>query len=265
MHALRLDACSIPLAGQEVVQVVVPLRGAVRAVWHDRGFAASCDDLVAHDLSRVHEVEFEAADGQDTFEMATVEIPRPLLPFSDRQLDDVLGVVQQASGGVPSLLKGFVRDLTLEKQSLRPADGARLGMVALDLISASFAAAIEERAEPSPESHRNVLTLRIQTFIQQNLRDPELTPRKIAAAHHISLSYLYQLFQAQGATVAGWLRVHRLRRIRRDLADPALTSRPIYEIASRWGFVRAADFSRAFRHAYGVTPSDFRKAMTDPD
>jgi AraC-like DNA-binding protein len=88
----------------------------------------------------------------------------------------------------------------------------------------------------------------------------------IAAAHHISLSYLHRVFQqqAQGETVAAWIRARRLEGARGDLADPSLRGTPIHAIAARWG-LRPDDFARAFRAADGVSPRDFRhQSMAEP-
>ncbi|WP_433432959.1 helix-turn-helix domain-containing protein [Nonomuraea sp. CA-141351] len=62
----------------------------------------------------------------------------------------------------------------------------------------------------------------------------------------------------QAETVSAWIRDQRLWRTRRDLADAALDTVPIHEIATRWGFGRVGDFSRAFRTAYGESPREFR-------
>ncbi|MFV2171690.1 helix-turn-helix transcriptional regulator [Actinomadura sp. LOL_016] len=75
----------------------------------------------------------------------------------------------------------------------------------------------------------------------------------------MSLSYLHRVFQADGTTVAGWIRRRRLERARRDLADPALHDLPVGRIAARWGFTHPAVFTRAFRAAYDVTPSEYRR------
>lgn len=108
------------------------------------------------------------------------------------------------------------------------------------------------------------MRLRVQEFIRQNLHDPGLTPPLIAAAHHISLSYLHRLFQqqTQGETVAAWIRSRRLEGTHRDLVDPMLRATPIHSIATRWGFPRASDFTRAFRTAYGVSPREHRFGAT---
>jgi len=110
-----------------------------------------------------------------------------------------------------------------------------------------------------PESHRRALMARIHAFIQGHLGDPELSPGTVAAAHHISVRYLHKLFQEQGATASSWIRARRLEGSRRDLADPAQTARPAAAIGARWGFRSAAQFSQAFKAAYGLPPQQYRE------
>lgn len=102
------------------------------------------------------------------------------------------------------------------------------------------------------------MRMRIGEFIRRRLGDPGLSPATIAAAHQISLRTLHRLFQQQGTTVAARIRRERLERCRADLSDPLMRSRSIHAIAADWGFTRPADFTRSFRAAYGLTPSDFR-------
>ncbi|MGI5490848.1 helix-turn-helix domain-containing protein [Microtetraspora malaysiensis] len=118
---------------------------------------------------------------------------------------------------------------------------------------------------PSPDSRderHTALFLRIQAFVERQLGDTGLSPAMIAAAHHISIRQLYKVMQAQGETVAGWIRTRRLERCRRDLANPLLAQRSVNAIATRWGFISAAHFSRAFRAAYGVSPTEYRRSTT---
>ncbi|MDW6063040.1 helix-turn-helix domain-containing protein [Streptomyces sp. FXJ1.4098] len=58
--------------------------------------------------------------------------------------------------------------------------------------------------------------------------------------------------------MASWIRHQRLERCRRDLVNPRLAGRPIQATAATWGFSRPGDFTRAFRSAYGVSPSEYR-------
>ena len=49
---------------------------------------------------------------------------------------------------------------------------------------------------------------------------------------------------------------------RRDLSDPALAHGTIGALAATWGFTDPARFSRAFRAAYGCSPTEARAAAT---
>ncbi|MDX3107532.1 hypothetical protein ACIBO5_12855 [Nonomuraea angiospora] len=62
------------------------------------------------------------------------------------------------------------------------------------------------------DSRRHAFTQRIQGFILRHLRDPGLDPRRLAAANHISVSYLHRLFQQEGVTVSAWIKQQRLER-----------------------------------------------------
>lgn len=107
-------------------------------------------------------------------------------------------------------------------------------------------------------TRQRALALRIQSYIAAHLQEPDLTPGVVAAVHHISVSHLHRLFQTKGVTVAAWIRQQRLERARRDLADPTLRTVRVHRIAEQWGFTHHAVFTRAFRTAYGIPPSEYR-------
>ncbi|MBB4917575.1 helix-turn-helix domain-containing protein [Streptosporangium saharense] len=102
---------------------------------------------------------------------------------------------------------------------------------------------------------------RIRTYIDDNLGDPNLSPETVAAAHHISTSYLYKIFARQGISVARWIRQRRLERCRKDLSDPRLGGRAVGEVGAQWGFVDSSYFSRVFRQTYGCSPRAYRHAL----
>jgi len=126
------------------------------------------------------------------------------------------------------------------------------------VLATRLAHELDIRGWGTPEARRHAQVTTIQAFIQRHLGDPRLSPAMIAAAHHMSLRSLQQLFHDQGLTVAAWIRQRRLERCRRDLADPALVSRPVAAIAGRWGFSSAGDFSRAFPAVHGLPPAEYR-------
>ncbi|MDI5982793.1 AraC family transcriptional regulator, partial [Amycolatopsis magusensis] len=66
----------------------------------------------------------------------------------------------------------------------------------------------------------------IREYIHQRLDDPSLDVDSIAAAHHISRSALYQIFEDEDG-VAGYVRRRRLVRAKEMLADPRRTNETI--------------------------------------
>ncbi|MDO0913114.1 helix-turn-helix domain-containing protein [Streptomyces sp. DT2A-34] len=177
------------------------------------------------------------------------------LPWTER--DGLGGSVARELPGreqlavlVAEFLAGLARDAT----PYGPVGELRMGAVVTELVRAL----LDHRPGDGEGPATPVLLRRIQLYILDHLDDRRLTPDQVAAAHHISTRYLHRLFQGQELTVAAWIKAQRLERCRRDLADPALRHLPVHTIGARWGFAQPADFSRAFRAAYGVTPTGLR-------
>jgi len=213
-----------------------------------------------YDLRPYH--DGPADDGQrPVIRGVGVDFPRALLPVSPRRVRELLGRGLPGQEGVGALLMDFLTSVERQATTLRPSDAPRLGTVVLDLVSAWCAQVLDAEAALSRETRQRALVESIRAFMRQNLHNPDLTPPVIAAAHHISLSYLHRIFQqeSQGETVAAWIRRRRLEGAHRDLADPSLRGTPIQTVAARWGIPRASDFTRAFRAAYGLSPTEYRQ------
>ncbi|MCX5263389.1 AraC family transcriptional regulator [Streptomyces sp. NBC_00199] len=229
-------------------------------------------DLWLSDSSRPYVVEPHGVQSPASSEPPLVtgvglEVPKSLLPLPYARVRNLLGRRLSGRQGPGALLTGFLTGLDQQAAFLQPSDAPRLGMVVVDLLAAWLAHELEAEADLTPEAHRRITVTRIRAFIRQHLHDPELRPPVVAAAHHISLSYLHRLFQEEGTgeTVAAWIRGQRLAGARRDLADPALYTTPVHVIAARWGILRASDFTRAFRATYGMSPTEYRfLTLTSP-
>ncbi|MFF3332562.1 helix-turn-helix domain-containing protein [Streptomyces sp. NPDC002888] len=238
----------------EVYHLSLLVRGEGSAAWDTREAVYRIGDIHINSSSRSYEI----CTGPEPVTIVGVEIPRALVALPASRADQMVGRRVSGREGVGALLAQFLTQLASDTGAYQPQDAPRLGIVVADLVTAVFAHTLDADLLMPPEIHGRTLTLRIKAFIRRHLSDPELTPARIAVAHHISRSHLYRLFQAEGHTVASYIRDRRLECARRDLADPALRAMPVHAIAARWGFSRAADFTRAFRTAYGVPPSDVR-------
>ncbi|HEX6444402.1 MAG TPA: helix-turn-helix domain-containing protein [Streptosporangiales bacterium] len=192
--------------------------------------------------------------------------PRALLPLRSRDTRVLVGRPIPGDRGAAALLAEFVRRLPVTADEEDEVQRSRLGTVALDLVSVVLAGETGRDPEAFAAAERRTLMARVEAFVESRLHDPALSPAVIAAAHHVSVRQLYKVFETRGYSVARFVRLRRLERCRRDLADPALASRPAYAIGLAWGFTDPAHFTRSFREEYGVPPGEYRsRAAVPPD
>lgn len=74
--------------------------------------------------------------------------------------------------------------------------------------------------------HARSRRVRVKRFIEENLRDSDLSVETIADQFGVSSRYLQMLFAAENKTVTGYLRTRRLEECARQLADPGLPAVP---------------------------------------
>ncbi len=214
-------------------------------------------EFAFYDTRRPYEVRC-GADGDTPLQLMSFMFPPSLLSLPRSALRQLAAVRFGASAGLGDLTAQFLLQLARNVDHYSPAEAARLSAAALEVLATRLAREQDVGASGTQEARRHALLTTVQAFIQQHLGDPGLTPSVIAAAHHISLRSLHQLFHDEGLTVAGWVRQRRLESCRQDLSNPALAARPVAAIAGRWGFSSACDFSRAFRAVHGLPPAEYR-------
>ncbi|WP_043808784.1 helix-turn-helix domain-containing protein [Rhodococcus triatomae] len=160
---------------------------------------------------------------------------------------------------IARMISHHISTLTVEGDALSTSPGATaLGEAAIDLARALFATAhggVQARA-----AMNDTMTTRIRSHVRAHLFDPSMSAESIAAAHGISTRRLYTLCAAAGFSLEQWIIEQRLRRAYEELATARAAAVPISVVARRFGFAGHAHFSRRFRAAYGVTPSEWRDA-----
>lgn len=258
--------CHVAAVDPDQYHLVLPLQGELKLGNSTRSrvftpgdmFLAdtSCPQVFHADVPRAHQHPDVAPS---SLVALWLQIPRELAPLPTDLMDSLMVTPLRQHNVFGLTLSRLLVDL-LRHPSFSAAQAHRLSGVLLELLAGVLGAHTSEDA--TSEGAHGSLFIRVQDFIQRRLEDLELTPEQIAAEHHISRRHLQRLFQQRGITVAASIRQQRLERARRDLTAPHLATHPISAIAARWGFRHAADFSRAFRAAYGVAPSDFRLART---
>lgn len=240
----------------ELVCFAVACTGKLVVRQAGREAVLEATDIALYDSSRPFGLRFGA--GGEPTRMIRAHIPRALLGVSPDRIERLLARPLTGQAGFGGLLVPLLHGLTTDAQEYRPDDLPRLSTLAADLMTAVVAHHLGTDAAVPEDSRQRALLLRIEAFVRQHLHDPALSPTTVAVAHSISVSYLHRLFSARETTVAAWIRRLRLERARQDLVDPALRDLPVRQIAARWGFKDHPTFTRAFRAAYGTSPTDHR-------
>lgn len=101
----------------------------------------------------------------------------------------------------------------------------------------------------------------MMTFIRHHIAEP-LTVKRVAEAAKCSETTAQRLFTRHtGESLQSWIRHVRLQEAARLLRTTGLR---VSEVAQLVGYVDPLYFSRAFRRAFGVAPSQFARATLRP-
>jgi AraC-like DNA-binding protein len=209
-------------------------------------------DMVLYDTSAPYRLEFP-----DTSRVLVLMFDHGALDLPPNAVAQLRAHRLGPEEPVHRMVSSFLSSMAENLQELTGMTGQRMGNSALDLLTTSLNRELDGQALVSSDE-KNRLRAKVHDYIEAHLADPDLNPAMIAQAHYLSVRRLHQVFHDEGTTVSAWIRIRRLERCRRALEDPMSAQMPVARLAARWGFTDGAHFSRIFRAAYGVTPSQIR-------
>jgi AraC-like DNA-binding protein len=264
LHVYRIAAAAntmirssraVAAGDPECIDLSVVLHGQLNSAQQGRSCVARTGDVISKETSHP---AIQCAD--HPFETVVVRVPRALLRSHATQIDNLTAVTISGKTRLAQAAAKLLPDLAvaLENGTIEAAEQPEIVESVVDLIRSLYAAP-SSASEPRPLRSRAEILLTVESFIEANLGDPDLTPEQIARASFISRRYLHKLFEAEGTSVCGWIRAARLDRCRRDLLDPALAHQTILSIATSWGLPGPQNFSRMFRTTYGCSPRELRR------
>ncbi|GAA3979782.1 helix-turn-helix domain-containing protein [Streptomyces plumbiresistens] len=152
-----------------------------------------------------------------------------------------------------------VRALWRDPERLAADPGApALANATIELVRALVVSASQEAGALAREIMDDTLLTRMLAYARRHLGDRDLDAGLIAREHAISVRHLYEVFQRAGLSLEQWIISERLEGARNTLASPQLGHPTVAAVARRWGFANPGHFTRRFRAAYGLTPSEWR-------
>ncbi|MGH2883080.1 MAG: helix-turn-helix domain-containing protein, partial [Solirubrobacteraceae bacterium] len=232
---------------EEILGFQLVCRGIETVREGARGLSLTPGNVVLWDGQQPTDVEIVEA-----FHKRTLLFPRDRVLAVCPRLAELRALPPLDDNAPARLLVRYMNALALEQPKLEAAAGFAAANAALELLRA----AVEPSVPTTRAAAREAMRAEIRRYVRNHLQDPELGPASIARAYSISVRALHALFEDVDASVAGLVRSERLARCLEDLQRPNGGS--VTDIAFRWGFCDAAHFSRVFKRAFGLTPSDVR-------
>jgi AraC family transcriptional regulator, positive regulator of tynA and feaB len=232
---------------EDVLGFQVVCKGIEMVREGSRKLALQSGDIVIWDGHQPTDVEIV-----ETFHKRTLLFPRRRVLAVCPRLAELGALPPLDDNGPARLLVRYMNALALEQPKLEHAASVAAANAALELLRAT----VEPCVPTSRAAAREAMRAEMRRYVRTHLQDPELGPTSIARAYSVSVRALHALFEDVDDSVAGMVRSERLARCMEDLQRPNAGS--VTDIAFRWGFCDAAHFSRVFKRAFGLTPSEVR-------
>jgi AraC-like DNA-binding protein len=189
----------------------------------------------------------------------SISIPARLLASRYPQVGDWCLRPLDASVGAAAVLR---ESMLSYWRSCACVDAAEVRELVAGLVHLIGAAYSRHEHLPEFESHSlKMHFLRVRELVSDHLENPDLSTEFVAARLRISKSYLYEVMSSAETTLGRFILAARLNRSRELLADPAMSTRSISDIAFSVGFQDQSHFSRRFRQRFHCSPRELRDRL----
>jgi len=229
----------------------VQLSGSSMVVQGDREAVLHPGELVIYDTTAPYTVLDDTGVTGEFF-----RIPHTALAMPHNMIRNACAVSLSPGHPLTSLTHDYLRRLVADPALFTAPNADLVAHPTIELVRAVIATHLKA-GDLAVESLSATLPLRILEYARNHLHDPDLCGEQIAAAHYISVRYLYKVLAERGISLADWIRTRRLEACRQELAR-AHPATIIAGVARRNGFCDVSSFSRAFRAEYGLSPREWR-------
>jgi AraC-like DNA-binding protein len=229
------------------IVLALPMRTDNHMTWGREERLFGPRDLILVDLSQPYVYGWKGSGASYALhvDVEHLGLPRDLIHTAAREL---------RGSPLYDLVRDHVARVTAQADLLAAGAGAaELGAASAELMRALVVSAADDGRRLREAMHSS-LAARVQAYVRNNLRDPELTPARIAAANAISVRALYKMYESLGQSLEQSIIEQRLQGARSDLTSPRRRYTSIAAVARAWGFSNPSFFSSRFREAFGVTP-----------
>jgi AraC-like DNA-binding protein len=222
---------------------------------HDREATLGPGDMTLLDPMHPYDCKFLTSS-----RLLLLKVPRRAFEVRLGKARDMVAIPLRSTRPDSSLTAGFLRLLPEHAGRLSSHGEQAAGEHALDLFVVSLASAWNGET-PRVSSARSIVLSNLHSAIDARLSDPALDADTVAGIAGVSIRYANAVLAEVDTSIMRLVQSKRLVRCRKAFEDPAQSHRSISEIAFGWGFSDMTHFARSFKKAFGVAPSEYRRAL----
>lgn len=248
-HRVLRTASMVRTSDRAYLKIVAPWQGSAMVQQLGREACARDGAWVIYDTTGAYEI-----GNPERVDHLVVMVPKEDVTERGLRFDGVMAR-RLGTSGISRVALETMRNTYLELPNMSEAAAQGAGELIKQLVKLSL---MELAGQETALTQREALRDRIRAYVQQHLRDPQLSVDAIARALNCSRRHLYNAFAGEGESIAAYIQRLRLEACIRDLQQGGPHARPITDIALSWGFGNPSHFSRVFRDRTGKSPTEFR-------
>lgn len=245
---LSRGAATIAERGTDQILVFCYTSGSFEMTAGGRSRRVAAGELAFIDLAQEVTIEAPAVDN------VGLAISRSRLQARLPFLQQVHGFVRE-DDALARMVRSMIETILGNAATLTLVDARGATEALLQLVSACLEPLARQGAQASSNTSS---LLEIKAYVEAHLLDPGLGQQALLDAFGTTRSTLYRLFEPLGG-VTGYIARRRLHHAFRRLTDTGAPNEPVSRLAAEYGFSHPSAFTRAFKEAFGLSPSQVQR------
>jgi AraC-like DNA-binding protein len=239
-------------SANRLLKVMVQLEGSGILALGKRQAKATPGTMIAYDNSQDYTLAF-----RHDYKAIVMSMPFSAMGGRATMIAERMHRTVAAPPGIGPLVSNMFRGPVQVEMGYASPGRALFADALVSLMAAAFIGDGVPDNDTDTAFHEQVLA-----FCEANLADPRLSLPFVAAALHVSVSYMQKRLQSNGIALASWIRQQRVRRIADDLRNPDYADLTVCVVAQRWGILDTSHLSRILRTHTGMSAKEIRHERT---
>ena len=250
-YTVRRVSSSPHVSFSRGVKVMLQVHGRTSITQNGTTLDLAPGHWVAYDSGSPYEVT-----NHSEFEQITLMVPRESLATRRDVKMSPLFKAHTSSHGLGKVFWDFLKSVVQESNGIDMQCERSVASAVECMLMQLLANASQTKSVAMTLDVKDA----INSYIDDNLPDPELTLESMARALGMSKRTLHRAYSAEGESISD--RIWRLRIQRcQQLLDHIELNRSVTELAFAHGFKDSAHFSRRFKQVTGMSPSSYQEQV----